>query len=296
MAQRRVGYHATALPLSALHHMARILVITCVGDQFAARSYLLRGLIPHWRRAQHEVLVVAGVGDWPDADVAILHVDLSRVPQAYVDALRRYPSVVNRAAVDIRKRKVSRNLVAPDDGWPGPVVVKTDLNCGGMPEYSALEASHLHGETCEIATTPVAFTDRPYPILRCAADVPPDAWNHPGVVVERFLPERDARGFAVRAWVFFGAHERCTRYVGIHPIVKSGNIVAREPAPVPDEIRAERERLGFDYGKFDFAIHEGRPVLFDANRTPGAPPAPVTPEFVASTAALAHGIDAWIES
>ena len=38
---------------------------------------------------------------------------------------------------------------------------------------------------------------------------------------------------------------------------------------MPDEIRAERQRLGFDYGKFDFAIGPEGPVLYDANRTPG---------------------------
>jgi hypothetical protein len=40
--------------------------------------------------------------------------------------------------------------------------------------------------------------------------------------------------------------------------------------PVPNELRIERKRLGFDYGKFDFVVHEGRVVLLDANRTPTA--------------------------
>jgi len=34
------------------------------------------------------------------------------------------------------------------------------------------------------------------------------------------------------------------------------------------ELVAERERLGLDYGKFDFVVHEGRPVLLDAAPTP----------------------------
>jgi hypothetical protein len=29
-----------------------------------------------------------------------------------------------------------------------------------------------------------------------------------------------------------------------------------------------RRDLGFDFGKFDYAMVDGRPVLFDANRTP----------------------------
>ena len=38
---------------------------------------------------------------------------------------------------------------------------------------------------------------------------------------------------------------------------------------MPDELRALRRQLGFDYGKFDFVMHEGRAVLLDANKTPG---------------------------
>ena len=33
-------------------------------------------------------------------------------------------------------------------------------------------------------------------------------------------------------------------------------------------LRAWRARLGFDYGKFDFVVRDGEPVLFDVNRTP----------------------------
>ena len=31
-----------------------------------------------------------------------------------------------------------------------------------------------------------------------------------------------------------------------------------------------RRDLGFDYGKFDYVIHEGRAILLDANSTPGS--------------------------
>jgi len=39
-----------------------------------------------------------------------------------------------RAGRDIRKSAFSRNLVRPGDGWDGPVIVKSDLNCAGRPE------------------------------------------------------------------------------------------------------------------------------------------------------------------
>jgi len=39
-------------------------------------------------------------------------------------------------------------------------------------------------------------------------------------------------------------------------------------ADVPEAIRAARRHLGFDYGKFDFVIHQGQPILLDTNSTP----------------------------
>ncbi|HET7161446.1 MAG TPA: hypothetical protein VFI32_02065 [Rhodanobacteraceae bacterium] len=270
--------------------MARLAVITHTYDNFRGRKPLLGSLAAHWAGAGHAIDVIEGLGDWPNADAAIIHVDLSVVPEAYRAAAKRYPIVLNGNATDIRKTRVSRNLLKRGDDWTGPVVVKTDLNFSGIPERFALECFRRDGKTPDLAPVPLASTDKPYPILRSIDAVPDAIWNNPGLVVERFLPERDGQGFWMRAWVFFGGRERCTRYCGTHPIVKTSNIIAREPAPVPDELRAERERLGFDYGKFDFVVREGRAILLDANRTPSAPPA--SSAIDASNADLASGLAA----
>ena len=217
-----------------------------------------------------------------------MHVDLSSF-LARTEAAKRYPAVVNGAAVDMRKRLVSRNLVTRDDGWTGPVIVKTDLNYSGIPEKQAAERFRRDGKPADLPPGPIVATTRPYPIFASIDAVLADVWANPGLVVERFLPEQDERGYCVRAWVFCGDRERCTRYRGTHPIVKSATIVAHEPAPVPDELRAERERLGFDYGKFDFVVRDGQAILLDANRTPSAPPS--NPEIEASNARLAAGIE-----
>jgi hypothetical protein len=269
--------------------MARIVLITHVYDNFRDRDFLLRNLAGHWLDAGHEISLVEGLGNWPDGDVAVMHVDLSVVPSAYSEAAKRYPIVVNGAAVDVRKRLVSRNLVARNDGWTGPVIVKTDLNFSGIPEKQAAECFRRDGNPADLPPGPIVSTTRPYPILGSPDEVPADVWDNPGFVVERFLPEQDALGYWVRAWVFFGDRERCTRYRGTHPIVKSATIVAHEPAPVPEELRAERERLGFDYGKFDFVVRDGQALLLDANRTPSAPPP--NPEIEASNARLAGGLE-----
>ena len=272
--------------------MSRIVLLTHTYDNFRGRTFLLSALARHWFEAGHEVKVAVGPGGWPQADIAVMHPDISVVPAAYADASRRYPLVVNAAATDIRKRRVSRNLVTPNDGWTGPVIVKTDLNCRGIPEAHAIDGFRRDGKRADLAPGPVVFTHKPYPVLSSPRDVPDAVWNNAGLVVERFLPERDERGYWLRVWSFFGDRERCSRYCGREPIVKSADVIAREPAPVPDELRAERERLGFDYGKFDFVVVDGKAILLDANRTPSAPPP--SPEMDASNAHLAGGLDAML--
>jgi hypothetical protein len=129
-----------------------------------------------------------------------------------------------------------------------------------------------------------------YPIYDRLVDVPDETWADPDMVVERFLPERDELGYHIRTWVFFGDREisRCLR--GDDPWVKALNSADIPALDIPDFIRAERARLGLDYGKFDFVIHNGDPVLFDANKTPGAPPP--SPTKAANFAHLAGGIEA----
>lgn len=270
--------------------MAHIVVITHAYENFQSRDYLLHYFIPTWTRAGHRVTLHAGTNNWPQADIAILHVDLSVIPSAYAEATRRYSVVVNGSVIDIRKKIVSRNLINADDDWSGPVIVKTDLNCGGWPEAHIVDNARRAGDVADLSSIPMTYLKGSYPIYDSIDDVPGDVWGNPGLVVERFLPERDPRGFWVSAWVFFGERERCTRYLGSHPIIKRANILERRPVSVPEELRAERERLGFDYGKFDFVMHDGKALLLDANRTPGAPP--LTASVEASNLNLANGIDA----
>ena len=122
---------------------------------------------------------------------------------------------------------------------------------------------------------------RPFPDVRVSesyavydslADVPQSALDDEALVIEKFIPEVDPDGCAVRFWVFCGDRERCNRYVSLGNMVKATNVIRREPVPVPEELRVLRRELGFDFGKFDFVMHDGRAVLLDANKTPGCPP------------------------
>jgi hypothetical protein len=272
--------------------MPRIVIITHTYDDFKTRHYLLRHIAEIWVQSGYRVSVVAGLGTWPDADIAILHVDLSLLPEAYVEAAKRYPVVLNDATTDIRKQQVSRNLVRPNDGWTGPVIIKTDLNSSGGPERRILKRMRNGSRSHDVPPAATSsIVNGEYRIVDSPSAVPDSDWEDQSLVVERFLPERDARGYWTRVWVFLGDRERCSRYLAPDPLVKSKNILLREPAPVPDALRAERRRLGFDYGKFDFAICNGEAVLFDTNRTPWAPRPADRAALHASNADLAQGIE-----
>ena len=44
---------------------------------------------------------------------------------------------------------------------------------------------------------------------------------------------------------------------------------------------------GFDFGKFDYVIHEGRAIVFDVNKTPSFTGASDSPRLID----LSHGIE-----
>jgi hypothetical protein len=193
--------------------MARILPITYTYDNLRNKRSLLGSFAQHWIAAGHEVGVVAGLGDWPDADISVMHVDFSVIPDACSEAARRYPQFINGEATDIRKRRVSRNLVLPGDDWSGLIVIKTDLNYRGIPELHASESARRDNRPADYPAGPIVSTDRLYPILPSSKDVPDEVWANPGLVVERFLPEQDTQGYWPRAWVFCAR-----RWFGRNPV------------------------------------------------------------------------------
>lgn len=105
-------------------------------------GYIVDHLARLWRADGHEVTYLFGTGGFVPADIVLVHVDLSVVPASYLEFASRYPLVLNGRIRDIRKSVVSSNLVGPGDAWSGPVIAKSDLNCGGWTE-DVLEAGWL---------------------------------------------------------------------------------------------------------------------------------------------------------
>ncbi|WP_137929728.1 hypothetical protein [Mesorhizobium comanense] len=255
--------------------MAHIAVITHEFDRFERRrglllrrdsSYMLGDLLEELKRRGHSVRILAGTSAKPEADIAVLHVDATVTPPEYVEYARTFPYCLNIGATDISKRRISGAVIGKDDDWQGPVIVKSSLNNLGTREQSLNRRSRRAGKPEPFPGVKVVDG---YTIHSSLADVAEAVFERGDLVVEKFIPEAEPDGYGARFWTFCGERERCTRHVSPQSLVKGSDTIRREPVPVPDELRAARRELGFDYGKFDFVVHEGKAVLLDANKTPG---------------------------
>jgi hypothetical protein len=73
----------------------------------------------------------------------------------------------------------------------------------------------------------------------------------------------------MREYSFLGDRETCRLLKSKVPIVKWCTTVSRESVEPHPDMSKLREELKFDYGKFDYVINDGKPVLLDANKTTG---------------------------
>jgi hypothetical protein len=91
-------------------------------------------------------------------------------------------------------------------------------------------------------------------------------------------------------WIVFGDRSLGRILVSKDPIVKSGSARLGEVGEPPREIKEARARLGLDYGKMDYVIHNGRGVLIDVNTTPTVSGDAHSDEYKRLSADLALGI------
>lgn len=262
---------------------------------FGKFRYLSSLLMACWQQQGWRIVCCNDLSKLPEADLALLHVNQTVIPEALLGpSLKRYPRVINHAVLDISKSKVSRQLVSPDSGYVGPVIVKTEANCGGRRErYGPLILGPLLKIKDRLApwTMAAKLAAGRYPIYPGIADVPDAVWENKSLIVERFCCERIGEFFALRQWVFFGDEEIHRISYSHDAILKSHNVVKSEMlSDVPHFLRQRRKELGFDYGKFDYVMFEGEAILLDANRTPTYGKN-VGPEIMSIAGQLARGVN-----
>jgi hypothetical protein len=267
----------------------RILILVHEHDGYPHRKvHQIWSMADLWREEGLDVRVVKGPRDpagQVDADLVIPHVNLSVVPQEYRAWLERHPRVLNAGVYDITKRAVSTFLVSPEDAYDGPVVVKTNLNYGGLPEL-AMEhrrrqatllgrvKRRLFGAR-QLQIPKVASLDRAtvmhksdYRLFESKRDVPRGVFDNPNLVVQQLLSEPHGDLFCVRSYSFCGDRYVCELH-GYPDRLRKSIAPLQEPCEPHPGILRIRERMGWDYGKLDYVMRDGRVVLFDANKTLG---------------------------
>ncbi len=265
--------------------------------------YQIYYLAKIWREMGIDVDFVFGVDRFVPADVAILHIDLSVVPAEYCEFARRYPTTLNHDVVDIRKCTLSRNRVRAQDDYAGPVIVKSNLNNAGLPERAYAHrrldrATLLHRwlDKGRQAFSPDVLrfnSAQDYRIYDNKSEVPQRYFETPDLIVERFLPEQAGELFSVRLYQFLGDRETCKRFISRHPIVSAVTCCGRESVEPHPQIVSLRHSLGFEYGKLDYVMVNGEPILLDANKTTGVGPSGVDAGAIDLLRYRAEGIRAY---
>ena len=238
-------------------------------DDRKLSSYAVTHLAEFWRRDGIEVHLCRGIAALVPADLLLVHVNLSVVPDEYLACASRYPVTLNGRVKDIRKSSFSDNLLRPGEAYAGPVIVKSDLNYAGWPERM------LRGPAARLRARlwPGRHGFRSqldYRVYDRVESVPAACFERSDLVVERFLPERDGDLYCVRTYQFLGDRQTTARLWAREPVVCTANhcrVEAVEPHPRVIELRHEMQ---FDYGKFDYVVRDGEPVLLDVNKTTGA--------------------------
>ncbi len=288
-------------------HTPTIAIITHESDNFAEWKYFLKLLVHAWEKRGLKVVIVTNMTNYQPADIAFLHVDLTVVPQSCIEVLRRYPRVVNGRALDMQKRLFSDLLVTEESNWAGPVIVKTEWNCGGWREFRAWLENTLIGRILRRHggfETYHKFRARQearrswrdkrllpygqYPVYPSSKDVPRGVWKNANLVVEKFISEKNGDEYHCRHWVFLGPREVTFRSYSKDQVVKLNGRMEQTDDEVPADLRAIRAQLGFDYGKFDYCVVDGKTVLYDVNRTPAAG---IAERYLWEVPLLENGID-----
>jgi hypothetical protein len=277
-----------------------ILILMHPYQQERRQHYLIDALCAKWREQGLESSYIFGTQTCPDGNLLFNQVDLTLTPAVYADYLRCFVPTVNGAVLDISKRSLNAQLLNRDDNYSGAVIVKTNNNGGGQPEFRLACYQH-HWQTHlrrgivnnaeHLLGKPFAWRKvlNSYPIYDSLSLVPAGVFRNPALVVQRFLPEREGNRYFMRHYLFLGDHSRSVRVAASEPFMKRvSSELVDENLPIPQPVLDLRQKLGMEFGKIDYVMPKGETVILDVNRTPTVPGGP---EATARTVAdLAEGI------
>ena len=281
--------------------MIRIVIIVHRDDPpLTDLRYMAAPIADAWKAMGHDVVIVSGPQESADGDIAMLHVNVTVVPDDHVQFAQRFPVTINGRVADISKRFISRHLVRQDDGYEGPVIVKTNLNSGGRREamLGARRSPEQRANRAMQHQLPWAYRTvmsiDEYRVYDTVDQVPEPVWSNECLVVEKFFAEVHDGLYALRTWIFLGDKETNTIGYSHDKIINANNTVRWENAPVPEDLREKREELGFGYGKFHYVVVDGRTILFDANRTATFGSSRPLEHYIERGRMLAEGLESFL--
>jgi len=243
-------------------------------------KFVIHHLAQYWRDDGHEVVYLLGCNDFVPADIIIVHVDLSIVPDVYLEFAQKYPIVLNGKLDNICKSHVSSNLLSPDDAWKGKVIIKSNYNFYGAPEQKLKQTdvrenipgvSHLLkiARRLERFWMPVDQAKN-YTVYDSLKQIPRRWFSYNDVVIEKFLPEYENNLYHLHIVQALGTSLKCTRMSSDKAIIKAHNSISTEEVEPHPIVHEWRKIYNLDYGKIDYVMHDDKPVLLDINKTIGA--------------------------
>ena len=252
--------------------------VESLGNFRSGREYSIQSLLPYLERAGMMVRVLDRPARENLAPAALLHIDLTEVPQLYHEIGRRYERVINGHALSINRHLYSSLKVNAGDSHSGPVVVKTVLNSRGRPELRWRQyrngwtrATHFFRKTVD-----PGYKERlcpPYRVYDSLGQVPAQVWRNDRLMVEKFAFDSLDLPIVKHRYMFLLGAEVNMRQVYNDVLCAGSKILSNEEGgAVPQEVRAVRERLHLDFGAIDYFIVDGRGIAVDANKTVGSNP------------------------
>ncbi|WP_027062285.1 hypothetical protein [Mesorhizobium loti] len=252
--------------------------VESLGNFRSGREYSVQSLLPHLQQAGMTVRLLDRPARENLATAALLHIDLTEVPQPYHDLAQRYARTINGRALSIHRHLYSSLRVSAGDSHSGPVIVKTVLNSRGRPELRWRQYRNPWTRAAHFArkTVDPGYKARlcpPYRVYDNLARVPAQVWLDDRLMVEKFAFDSLELPIVKYRYMFLLGAEVNMRQVYNDVLCAGSKILSNEEGgAVPEEVRAVRQRLHLDFGAIDYFIVDGKGIIVDANKTVGSNP------------------------
>jgi hypothetical protein len=242
----------------------------------AVRGYAIKTLLPHLTEAGIAYRILDRPEKSGAARKALLHLDLTELPDSYRDLAAQYDGAINGGALSIHRFLYSTLRLSEGDAHGGAVVVKTVLNARGLPEVRLRRSRNRWTRMRYLLGKLLVpgFRERAAPhyrVYRSVGEVPKKVWRDARLMVEKYAFDSLEMPIVKHRYLFMLGAQLNIKQVYNDPLCSSAKIISSEAVgPPPQEVMAVRRQLKLDYGAIDYFIVEGRGVVVDANKTMGS--------------------------